>query len=81
MIRPHAARPRGDAAARRYIAEWRRVTVHLQVMLNTGEGAAAIAAEAHALSRQSERLAAELRALGLRWRDQASRTNTGAPAP
>jgi hypothetical protein len=50
----------GDAQVRHHIARWRSVTARLQVLINTGHGAAALAYEAHALSRQCERLAAEL---------------------
>lgn len=57
--RPKAAAP-GDALARRHIAQWRRVTARLQVLMNTGAGADALAAESHALRRQCERLACEL---------------------
>ena len=60
MIRRPKAAARGDALARRPIAQWRRITARLQVLMNTGTGNAALAAEAHALRRQCERLAGEL---------------------
>lgn len=76
MLRPakQSARPaaerrpgqpaRGDAAVRRHIRQWRRVTAQLQVLLNGGGGRAEFASEAHSLRRQCERLAVELGALG-----------------
>ncbi|MES2714195.1 MAG: hypothetical protein V4795_00420 [Pseudomonadota bacterium] len=60
MIRPHNGARKGDALVRRHIAQWRRITARLQVLMNTGDGAAALADEAHTLSRQCERLADEL---------------------
>lgn len=45
---------------RRQIVQWRRITARLQVLVNTGAGADALADEAHALRRQCERLACEL---------------------
>lgn len=51
---------RGDAVVRRHIAQWRRITARLQVLVNTGTGPGALADEAHALRRQCERLAGEL---------------------
>ena len=60
MMRPTTRPTRGDAVVRRHIAQWRRVTARLQVLVNTGSGAAVLAGEAHALRRQCERLAAEL---------------------
>lgn len=60
MIRPHSKARKGDALVRRHIAQWRRITARLQVLMNTGDGAQALADEAHTLSRQCERLAAEL---------------------
>ena len=45
---------------RRQIAQWRRITARLQVLVNTGAGADALADESHALRRQCERLACEL---------------------
>ena len=60
MIRPNKAPAKGDAVARRHIAQWRRITARLQVLMNTGSGAESLAAEAHALRRQCERLAADL---------------------
>ena len=59
MIRPNKTPARGDAVVRRHIAQWRRVTARLQVLMNTGSGADALADEAQALRRQCERLAAE----------------------
>lgn len=60
MIRRPKEAARGDALARRHIAQWRRITGRLQVLLNTGDGVAVLADEAHALSRQCERLASTL---------------------
>lgn len=60
----------GDALARRHISRWRRETARLQLLLNTAGTSPAIAAEALSLQRQCERLAAELQALGRRWRAQ-----------
>ena len=60
MIRPNKTPARGDAVVRRHIAQWRRVTARLVVLMNTGNGGPALAAEAHALRRQCERLAADL---------------------
>ena len=60
MIRPNKAPAKGDAVARRHIAQWRRITARLQVLMNTGSGAPVLADEAPTLRRQCERLAAEL---------------------
>ena len=60
MIRPQPKPARGDALARRYIAQWRRITARLTVLMNTTDCAAPIADEAHALRRQCERLACTL---------------------
>lgn len=60
MIRPQSKPARGDALARRHIAQWRRITARLQVLVNTRGGGAVLSDEAHALRRQCERLAAEL---------------------
>ena len=58
----HATRKpaRGDALVRRHIAQWRRITARLQVLVNTGAAGPLLADEAHTLQRQCERLAAEL---------------------
>lgn len=53
-------RARGDAVVRRHIAQWRRVTARLQVLMNAGAGSAAWADEARSLARQCERLAGDL---------------------
>lgn len=57
--RPKAAAP-GDALARRHIAQWRRITARLQVLMNADSTAPVLASEAHTLRHQCERLAAEL---------------------
>lgn len=57
----HGVVSKGDALMRRHVAHWRRVTARLQVLMNSRAGSDALADEAHALSRQCERLAAELR--------------------
>jgi len=58
----HATRKpaRSDAHVRRHIAQWRRVTARLQVLMNAASTAPVLADEAHTLRRQCERLAAEL---------------------
>ena len=58
--RPKAAAQRGDAVVRRHIAQWRRITARLQVLMNADSTAPVLADEAHTLRRQCERLAAEL---------------------
>ena len=58
--RPKAAAQRGDAVVRRHIAQWRRVTARLQVLMNADSTAPVLCDEAHTLRRQCERLAAEL---------------------
>ena len=60
MIRRPKAAARGDALARRDIAQWRRITARLQVLMNADSTAPVLADEAHTLRRQCERLAAEL---------------------
>ena len=60
MSRSNKTPPKGDAAARRHIAQWRRITARLVVLMNTGAGCAALAEEAHTMRRQCERLANEL---------------------
>jgi UDP-glucose 4-epimerase len=78
--RPRHQRAPGDALARRHIAQWRRVTARLQVLLNSGNGAGALADEAHALRRQCERLALELAACRQR-RGDAPPMGAAAAAP
>ena len=78
MIRPQPKPARGDALARRYIAQWRRTTARLQVLVNTRSGAAVLTDEAHALRRQCERLAAELGHMADAARPQPSQK---PPAP
>lgn len=58
--RPDPKPAQADALVRRHIAQWRRSTARLQVLINTGPGGAVLASEAHALRRQCERLAADL---------------------
>lgn len=53
-----------DALTRRHIAAWRRVTARLSVLVNTAEPPPALTAEAFALQRQCERLAADFQHLG-----------------
>lgn len=60
MIRRPKAAARGDALARRHIAQWRRITARLQVLVNADSTAPALANEAHSLRRQCDRLACEL---------------------
>lgn len=61
MIRPQLNKPaRGDALARRHIAQWRRITARLTVLINATDCTAPLADEAHALRRQCERLACTL---------------------
>jgi hypothetical protein len=60
VIRPRSNARKGDALVRRHIAQWRRVTARLQVLMNTGAGADALADEAAALRRQCERLSCDL---------------------
>lgn len=60
MSRSNKAPAKGDAVARRHIAQWRRITARLVVLMNTGAGCAALAEEAHTMRRQCERLATEL---------------------
>lgn len=60
MIRSQPKPARGDALARRHIAQWRRITARLTVLMNTGAITAPLADEAHALRRQCERLACTL---------------------
>jgi len=59
VIRTCNSARKGDALVRRQVAQWRRATARLQVLMNSG-GGAALASEAHGLSRQCERLAADL---------------------
>ena len=66
MIRPHSNARKGDALVRRHVAQWRRIMARLQVLMNTGAGADALADEAHTLSRQCERLAVELARMAAR---------------
>jgi hypothetical protein len=71
-----AAQP-GDEIVRRHVTQWRRATARLTVLANAGTGLGAWAAEAHALRRQCERLADELRHVA----DQArSRLRAGVPS-
>ena len=58
--RPKAAAQRGDAVALRHIAQWRRITARMQVLVNADSAAPALANEAHSLRRQCDRLACEL---------------------
>ena len=60
MIRPQSKPARGNALARRHIAQWRRITARLTVLMNTGFITEPLADEAHALRRQCERLACTL---------------------
>lgn len=60
---------RGDAVVRRYVAQWRRATARLQVLVNTGTGTAALADEASALQRQCHRLSGELERVAREARD------------
>lgn len=53
-------RPRGNAAVRHDIRQWRRATARLQVLVNAGTGFEAITQEARALQRQCRRLADDL---------------------
>lgn len=76
MIRTNNSARKGDALVRRHIAQWRRITARLQVLMNTGDGAAALADEAHALSRQCERLAGELAGAAARARQTRSHQST-----
>ena len=56
----NADRPAPMRVVRRDLAHWRRASARLQVLLNTGAGGPALAAEAAAMRRQCERLAADL---------------------
>lgn len=47
----------------RYVAQWRRVSARLQVLMNDSTNARALATEAHALQRQCERMASDLQTL------------------
>ena len=60
VIRRPKAAARGDALARRHIAQWRRITARLQVLMNADSTAIVLTGEAHALRCQCERLAADL---------------------
>ena len=53
---------------RRHIAQWRRVTARLQVLMNKTTRASSLASEAHALQRQCERLASDLKTLAAQAR-------------
>jgi hypothetical protein len=66
VIRAHKTPARGDALVRRQVAQWRRITGRLQVLINTGQGLDALADEAHTLRRQCERLASELGQVAMR---------------
>lgn len=77
MIRRPKAAARGDALARRHIAQWRRITARLQVLMNADSTASVLAGEAHTLWRQCERLAAELGHLA----DAASQHRRAPTAP
>jgi hypothetical protein len=59
---------RGDAVARRHIAQWRRITARLQVLMNNTDSALTLAGEAHSLQRQCERLASDLQTLAAQGR-------------
>ena len=48
---------------RRHVAQWRRVSARLQVLMNDSGTAQALATEAHPLHRQCERMASDLQAL------------------
>ena len=48
---------------RRRVAQWRRVTARLQLLMNDRTAAPALAQEAHALQRQCERMASDLQTL------------------
>ena len=78
MIRAAHKPAQGDAAARRHIAQWRRVTARLQVLMNTGSGRGVMASEAHSLARQCERMAAGLAGLA---RAAWPASSSGPPAP
>ncbi len=69
MLKPD--KPKRSNAAGRYIAQWRRTTARLQVLVNEAGPGGELAREAFALQRQCERLAAELGAL-------AGRSSRGA---
>lgn len=79
--RPKAAAQRGDAVVRRHIAQWRRITARLQVLLNTGDGASVLADEAHALRRQCERLADELESTAAQARQARSQQRAAGVNP
>lgn len=79
MIRAASKPKAGDALARRHIAQWRRVTARLVVLMNTGNGVDALASEAHALRRQCERLAGDLACVADHARQSARAT--GRPNP
>ena len=71
MIRPRNAAGRGDAVVRRHIAQWRRITARLQVLMNNTTSASSLANEAHALQRQCERLASDLQTLAAQGRPRS----------
>ncbi len=77
MMQPTQKPARGDAAVRRHIAQWRRITARLQVLMNADSTAPVLADEAHTLRRQCERLAAELGHLA----DAAGRRRQASAAP
>lgn len=66
-----ANKPKRVSAAARHIAQWRRCTARLQVLVNQTGANDALASEACTLQRQCERLAAELGALANRSSRQA----------
>jgi hypothetical protein len=68
-----AAATRADGCTARHVAQWRRHTARLVLLLHADPPPAGLAAEAFALQRQCERLASDLQALGERARR--------APAP
>lgn len=70
MLKADKLKPTG--AAGRRIAQWRRSTARLQVLLNSGGPDAELAREAFSLQRQCERLAESLQAIRLH-RDHPSR--------
>ena len=63
----------------RHVAQWRRVTARLQVLMNHEDGSATLASEVHSLCRQCERMAAELRRLMAR--DQRHQADKSARVP
>ncbi len=68
MIRRSKAAAGGDAQARRHIAQWRRITARLQVLMNADSTAPVLADEARSLQRQCEGLASNLQTIAAQGR-------------